>query len=100
MPQSWDMGHIILLPLRRKDTEDFPDTRIIQRYRPGLNPRTRVPVASMLTTRPPKPSRVMLSRHLFQSPKLSNDFPQYLVLKTHNGPASCEGIYVSREHEG
>ena len=29
----------------------------IQRLRPGLNPRTRVPVASMLTTRPPKPSR-------------------------------------------
>jgi hypothetical protein len=28
----------------------------IQRLWPGLNPRTRVPVASMLTTRPPKPS--------------------------------------------
>ena len=28
----------------------------IQRLRPGLNPRTRVPEASMLTTRPPKPS--------------------------------------------
>ena len=27
-----------------------------QRLRLGLNPRTRVPVASMLTTRPPKPS--------------------------------------------
>ena len=37
-------------------TEDFPDTRKIQRLRPGLNPRTRVPVASILTTRPPKPS--------------------------------------------
>jgi hypothetical protein len=49
------MGHIILLPLRRK--LDFSDARKIQRFRPGLNPRTRVPVVSMLTTRPPKPSR-------------------------------------------
>ena len=28
----------------------------IQRLRPGLNPRTWVPEASMLTTRPQKPS--------------------------------------------
>ena len=28
----------------------------IQLLRPGLNPRTWVPEASMLTTRPPKPS--------------------------------------------
>ena len=39
-----------------RHTEDFPDSRKIQRLRPGLNPRTWVPVASMLTTRPPKPS--------------------------------------------
>ena len=57
MPQSWDMGHIILLPLQERHTEDFPDARKIQRLWPGLNPRTRVPVASMLTTRPPKPSQ-------------------------------------------
>ena len=30
-----------------RHTEDFPDARKIQRLRPGLNPRTRVPVASM-----------------------------------------------------
>ena len=29
----------------------------IERLRPGLNPQTWVPEASMLTTRPPKPSR-------------------------------------------
>ena len=28
----------------------------IQRLRPGFNPQTWVPEASMLTTRPPKPS--------------------------------------------
>jgi hypothetical protein len=33
----------------------------IQRLRPSLNPRTRVPVASMLTTRPPKPSVVVVT---------------------------------------
>jgi hypothetical protein len=30
--------------------------RKIQRFRSGLNPLTREPEASMLTTRPPKPS--------------------------------------------
>jgi len=53
MPQSWDMGHIILLPFRRKAYRGFSG-------RPK-NPRTRVPVASMLTTRPPKPSWRLVS---------------------------------------
>jgi hypothetical protein len=35
---------------------DFYHTGKIQRLRPGLNPRTRVPEASMLTTRVPKSS--------------------------------------------
>ena len=30
----------------------------IQWLRPGLNPQTGVPEASMLTTRPPKPSKL------------------------------------------
>jgi hypothetical protein len=57
MPQSWDMGQILSLPLRRKAGRGFFRCQIIQRLRSGLNPRTRVPEASMLTTRPPKPSR-------------------------------------------
>ena len=32
----------------------------IQRLRPGLNPQTWVPEASMLTTRPPKPSTTII----------------------------------------
>jgi hypothetical protein len=40
--------------------EDFYHTGKIQRLRPGLNPRTRVPEISMLTTRPPKPSTCSL----------------------------------------
>ena len=34
----------------------------IQRLRPGLNPQTRVPEASMLITRPPKPSKVKVKQ--------------------------------------
>jgi hypothetical protein len=57
MPQSCGHGTHILLPIRRKACfEDFYHTGKTQRLRPGLNPRTRVPEASMLTTRPPKPS--------------------------------------------
>ena len=51
---TWDILFYFLSEGRH--TEDFPDARKTQRLRPGLNPRTRVPVASMLTTRPPKPS--------------------------------------------
>ena len=55
MPQSWDMGQILLLPLRRNVYWGFY-VRKIQRLRPGLNTQTWVPEANMLTTRPPKPS--------------------------------------------
>ena len=51
---TWDI--FFYFSSEGRHTEDFPDARKIQRLRPGLNPRTRVPVASMLTTRPPKPS--------------------------------------------
>ena len=51
---TWD--RFFYFPSEGRHTEDFPDSRKIQRLRPGLNPRTRVPVASMLTTRPPKSS--------------------------------------------
>ena len=52
---TWDI--LFYFPSEGRQTKDFPDARKIQRLRPGLNPRTRVPVTSMLTTRPPKPSR-------------------------------------------
>ena len=55
MPQSWDMGQILLLPLRRKAYWGFSGH---PKNPTGLNPRTRVPVASTLTTRPPKPSEL------------------------------------------
>ena len=50
MPQSWDMGQILSLPLRRKACGRF--------FRSPKNPTTSAgfePEASMLTTRPPKP---------------------------------------------
>ena len=52
---TWDI--LFYFPSEGRHTEDFPDARKIQWLRPGLNPRTRVPVSSMVTTRPPKPSR-------------------------------------------
>jgi hypothetical protein len=47
---TWDI--LFYFPSEGRHTEDLLDARKIQRLRPGLNPRTRVPVASMLTTRP------------------------------------------------
>ena len=41
---TWDI--LFYFPSEGRHTEDFPDARKIQRLRPGLNPRTRVPVAS------------------------------------------------------
>ena len=64
MLQSWDIGQILSLPSEGRHAEDFSDARKIQRLRPGLNPRTRVPEASMLTTRPPKPSMCILTSHV------------------------------------
>jgi hypothetical protein len=54
MPQSWDMGYIVLLPLRRKAYWGF--LRMPEKSNGFGRVWTRVPVASMLTTRPPKPS--------------------------------------------
>ena len=48
MPQSWDMGQILFTSPSEEG--------MLRIFRPGLNPQTWVPEASMLTTRPPKPS--------------------------------------------
>ena len=62
MPQSWDMGQMLYFPSEGRHAEDFY-ARKIQRLRPGLNPQTWVPEASMLTTRPPKLSTPSKSVH-------------------------------------
>jgi hypothetical protein len=46
--------HTALLPLRRKLCYGFLSPLNIHRPRPGLNPRTLGPVASTLTTSPPR----------------------------------------------
>ena len=51
---TWDI--LFYFPSEGRHTEDFPDARKIQRLRPGF----KWPVASMLTTRPPKPSHTWL----------------------------------------
>ena len=58
--KAWTWDILFYFPSEGRHTEDFPDARKIQRLRPGLNPRTRVPVPSMLTIRPPKPSSMAL----------------------------------------
>jgi hypothetical protein len=50
---TWD-GLFDFFPSEVRHAEDFY-IRKIRRLRPGLNPRTREPEASMLTTIPPKP---------------------------------------------
>ena len=54
---TWDRR--LYFPSEGRRAEDF-FARIIRRLRPGLNPRTRVPKASTLTSRPPKPLNVKL----------------------------------------
>jgi hypothetical protein len=48
MPQSWDVGHIILLPLRRKAYWGFFGCPKIQRLRPGLNPKLNVQMVLLM----------------------------------------------------
>ena len=48
-------------PPKERMRRIFSDARKIQRLRPGLNPRTRVPEISMLTTRPRLPEISMLT---------------------------------------
>ena len=50
---TWD--RFFYFPSGGRHAEDFY-VRKIQGLRPGLNPQAWVPEASMLTTRPPKPS--------------------------------------------
>jgi len=71
MPQSWDMGQILSLPLRRKECVGF--------FKCPKNPTTRVPEASMLTTRPPKPSLFSLLHH-----QLSRTDTRYNIFQYRN----------------
>ena len=63
MPQSWDMGQILSLPLRRKACGGFFRCPKKKRFWLGLNPRTWVPEASMLTTRRLKLSMCLAISH-------------------------------------
>ena len=60
---TWD--RFFYFPYGGRHAENFY-ARKIQRFRPGLNPQTWVPEASMLTTRPPKPSWLLPKAVLIQ----------------------------------
>ena len=64
----------------------------IQRFRPGLNPQTWVPEASMLTTRPPKPSNSYIS-HVFSHTTIGieNNYFDLVQLSTSFPVLSSEG---------
>jgi hypothetical protein len=53
-PKVGTWGRLFDFPSEGRHADDFC-IRKIRRLRPGLNPRTREPEASMLTARPPKP---------------------------------------------
>jgi hypothetical protein len=61
MPQICDMGQTALLSLRRKACSRNFSPLKIRRLRPGLNPRTWVPKANMLTPRPTKAVKYIIS---------------------------------------
>jgi len=66
---------------------DFYHTGKIQRLRPGLNPRIGVPEASMLTTRPPKPSNWGLMSEIFFFKHCSNHW-------------NIQKIFIGKDTEG
>jgi hypothetical protein len=51
-----NVGPTALLPLRRNSCYGYLSPLKIHRPRPGLNPRTSSPIASTITTRPPRPT--------------------------------------------
>jgi hypothetical protein len=82
---TWDI--LFYFPSEGRHTEDFLDARKIQRLRPGLNPRTRVPVASMLTTRPTKSSQMyvtIITNFLNSSSELSVNFITIFLSYVHS----------------
>ena len=95
---TWD---IFYFPSEGRHIEDFPDARKIQRLRPGLNPWTRVPVVSMLTTRPQRPSCCSSSHHLFSFiyffPLWRNSPPVGQGLLIHEVSRSHTTTYHSRQ---
>jgi hypothetical protein len=55
-PKVGTWARLFYFPSEGRHAEDFYTSEKIQRLRSASNPRTREPEASMLTTRPPKPS--------------------------------------------
>jgi hypothetical protein len=69
---TWD--RFFYFPSAGRHAEDFFTFVKIQRLRPGLNPRPWVPEASMLSTRPPKPSSIGLTAPQWDTASLFTRF--------------------------
>ena len=74
---TWDRR--LYFPSVGRRAEDF-FARKIRRLRPGLNPRTRVPEASTLTSRPPKPQIGASSWFYYKEIFKLYGIPHYLIL--------------------
>jgi len=83
MPQSWDMGQILSLPLRRKACGGFFRWPKNHRLRPGLNPQT---------TRPPKSAKTCYTFISFVKRPSSTD----LRCKRNQAPYSGSGQTADR----
>jgi hypothetical protein len=78
-------------PCEGRHAEDFY-IRKIQRFQPGLNPRTREPEARMLNTRSPKPSRWYVGKFLYRESSLRIAFGLaifFLISSRPNPPGWC-----------
>ena len=75
---TWD--RFLYFPSGGRHAEDFY-VRKIQRLRPGLNPETWVPAASVLTTRPPKPSTLPHTKMYYSSKPVLKEFKTFKTLR-------------------
>ena len=61
MPKMYLGDQQLYFPSEGSHTEDFYALKKIHRPRPGLNPRTSDPVASLITTGPPESTLILLN---------------------------------------
>ena len=85
MPQPGTWARFFHFPSEGRHAEGYSDTRKIQRLQPASNLRTRVPEASMLTTRPPKPP------HSYNSDKFCAGYMPHMKIVSRNKWQVCVG---------
>jgi hypothetical protein len=92
--------HAVNLPLRRKLCYGFLSPLKIHRLRPGSNPRTLGPVASTLTTSPPRVLYVCIYANsiMYQRQELSSLIPYWCNKVIQTFRKVMTKIWISSEH--